>query len=239
MSSINSIHFQTSFRSGGNLTNPSFILNDTLNDIVGVKVKSAMIPLSFYTFDTRNQYIYFVEGSGSTLTAIIPSGIYTSSTLPAVLQTAMNGAVGATLTYTITYSAVSNKLTFTASLSTLKFVSGANNAYYELGIISTDLNAPSLSITPSQTIDLSGVKVINFVSNISGVQVINKNFNVLCSIICEDSQNSIQAFRDDGNDYINTNISSLSDLHFNLYDEFFRVLTPLKDFSITVNFQVK
>lgn len=234
---VSSISLSTLFRNDGSLSNPLFILPKPIDKIRGFKVKSAMVPMSFYTFDTHNNKIYFTESdSGSTVrTATIPVGNYSSSTLPFAIKTAMD-LVSGSKTYTVTFDSLINKITATISSVTYKYMSGINNAYYELGIISSDINSYSATVIPSQTIDLSGPKIIHLVSNIKGILAVGKQFNILASIITEEANNTISSFVDDSQDYISTNIDSLSDISISLYDDLFRPMRVNKDFTITVNF---
>lgn len=60
-------------------------------EIHSLKVKSALIPLSFYTVDSRNNKLYFVEQATGTLrTATITTGNYNSSTISAVIKSALD-----------------------------------------------------------------------------------------------------------------------------------------------------
>lgn len=231
---IRSLNFTSLFRNGGTLGNPQFNINDTLNNIRGVKLKNAVLPLSFYTIDSRNNKLYFYEvAPGVDLVATIPEGIYTSSTLPGVLKTALE-LVGSNI-YTITYSSVSNKLTITADNS-FAFKQGSNNAYYELGLTSENLNVLSSTLTGNEVIDLSGVSCIHLLSSVGAINVINKPYNVIGTINIDRQITEVQNYKDDSQDYIAVSLNSLSELTFLLYDERFRILTPKKDWSITVNF---
>jgi hypothetical protein len=228
-----SVQFSSSNRTSGSLSNPSFLLREQIHNIVGVKLKSAMIPLSFYTFDTHNNKIYLVEDTDPVVECTISPGLYTSSTISSAIKTALEA--GGAGTYTISYSATTNKINIQCATQ-FKFLDGVNNAYYEMGITSSDLNSFSTNFTPSQVIDLSGPKIIHLVSNIGATKVVGKNYNVLASVICEEDALSISSFEDFSNDYVGVRFSTLSDLQLNLYDEFFRVITPYRDYSITINF---
>lgn len=133
-------------------------------------VDSILIPNTVYTFDSRNNKIYFYDSaSAANLTATIATGVYTSSNLTSALTTAMN-AVSST-TYTITLSSTTNKLTFTpAGGSTMYFRWAADNndsCYRELGFNKTTGTAASsqtsdnpinLNSTLSLLIDISEAK---------------------------------------------------------------------------------
>ena len=230
---IKSINFNSAFRNSGSISNPSWILNEPVNNCVGIKLKSAMIPLSFYTFDNFNNRIYLVEDSNPVVLCQIPIGNYTSSTIATALKNALE-EIGVN-TYTVSYSSLTNKINITCATQ-FKFLSGDFNCYDELGITSNDLNAFSTNFTPSLVVDFSGVKVINLVSNIGATAVINRNYKLLGSVICEEDNLSISSFIDDSADYINISNKNVNELQISLYDERFRPLISYKDYSLTVYF---
>lgn len=237
---IRSICLNSQFRSSGLLQNPSFVMGgDTLSNIVALKLKNACIPLTFYTIDDRNNKIYFAEdvGGSETLIGTIPDGHYTSSTFPAAIKAAMD-AVGSN-TYTVSFATLTSLLTITSSDTDFKFLDGVDNCNYEMGLVSDDLNSFAASIIPSEVIDLSGVKVINLVSNIKAVKVVGQNYNILASIICEEETGSISQFQDDSSDYILSYIENLDTIDLSFYDERMRKLIPRKDYSISIYFLTK
>ena len=233
---IKSFNFNSAFRNAGSLSNPSFILNESINNCVGVKVKNAVIPLSFYTFDTYNNKLYLVEDTNDVVEVSIPIGNYTSSTISSALKTALELAGSGT--YTVSYSVLTNKINIQCATQ-FKFLSGSNDAYNELGITNEDVNAFSTNFTPSEVVDFSGVKTIHLVSNIGATKCVNQNYNILCSVITEEDNLSISSYEDNSADYINIKNSQISDFQISLYDERFRQLKPYKDFSLTVYFLVE
>lgn len=233
---IKSLHFNTAFRNAGNLSNPSFVLNEPVNNLVAVKVKNAVIPLSFYTFDNHNNKLYLQEDSNPVVVVEIPKGNYTSTSIIPALKTALE--LPGVPVYTVSYSSLTNKINIQCATQ-FKFLSGTNDAYYELGITSTDLNAFSTNFTPSEVIDLAGVKILHLVSNIGITKVVGQNFNILCSIITEEETLSISSYEDNSADYINVKNKQLTDFQISVYDDRLRLLRPYKDFSLTVYFLVE
>lgn len=117
---------------------------------------------SFVVTTGVNDAIDFKEGSGLELHATIAAGTYPmgassadAGSLCAAIRTAMDGATGATLTYTVTYVASTRKLTITASSSTvtLLFATGTNHttsAASLLGFTAADTSA-ALAVTSDGT----------------------------------------------------------------------------------------
>jgi hypothetical protein len=233
---IKSLHFNTAFRNSGSLSNPSFILNEPVNNLVAVKVKNCVMPLAYYTFDNHNNKLYLVEDTDPVVEVSILKGNYSSSTISAALKTALE--LSGALTYTVSYSSLTNKINIT-SATQFKFLSGNSDAYYELGITTTDLNAFSVDFTPSEVIDLSGPKIVHLVSNVGITKCVNQNYNILCSVITEEDNLSISSYEDNSSDYINVRNQQLTDFQISVYDDRLRALTPHKDFNLTVYFLVK
>lgn len=109
-----------------------------------------------------NDSIDFKENGGSALHGVLTPGTYiagttsaTDGTLCEEIKDALEGASGATLTYTVTYSYSTRKFTITASSTTIQilWLTGANNAtnaHTLLGFSKTDTSA-SLALTSDQT----------------------------------------------------------------------------------------
>lgn len=127
-----SIVLSSNYRSTGSLSNPEFILKNPIANIHSVKLKSAMIPLTFYNIDTHNNKLYLVEQANpsTTITCTISPGNYTSTTILTALKSALE--LEGEDTYTVTFDSTTNKLTIAGT--DFKLVSGSNNLYYELGI---------------------------------------------------------------------------------------------------------
>src|SRR3990172_525705 len=86
---------------------------EQVNNIVGIKVISAIIPFTYYTFNSNNNTFLLTESAGVTNAVVtIPPGNYNSTTFITALQTALNTASG-TLTYTVTFSGTTGKFTIT------------------------------------------------------------------------------------------------------------------------------
>jgi hypothetical protein len=71
-----------------------------------------------------NDKINFKEsGGGAERTGTVAAGTYTSTTLAAAIKAAMEGAAGATGTYTVSYSLLTGKWTIASSLAFLSLLS--------------------------------------------------------------------------------------------------------------------
>jgi len=234
---INSIHRDT----GSSLSNPLWS-NFNVDDIEGYRIKNVVMPSSFYTIDSRNNKIYFNEDSylTTTLTATIASGYYTSSTILTAINTALD-AVGVSNTYLTTYTTLTNKITITASTEDFRVVSGINNAYYELGIDTSDLSVLNTIFTPNSQIDLSGVKMVNILSNYLGnLKIANTNFKILTSIVLEESSGSISTYENHDSEYIKVSLNEIQNISLMFYDERMRRLDEgIKDYSITFSFLIE
>lgn len=235
---IRSINLSTLYKSNGDLSSPSWILPEPIQNIRGLKIKQATIPLSFYTIDSRNNKIYFAENTtgSTTLTATLTSGNYTSTTFPAQIKSALEEASGSVFTYDVTFSTSTNLLSITATSGNIKFLAGSADCYYEMGINSSQLNSFVSTLTGSEVIDLSGVKIVHLVSNLPATKVIGQSYNILGSIPTEEGESAISFYEDQSSDYLISYKENLSDINISLYDSRFRRLTTRKDFSVTINF---
>lgn len=90
---------------------PTFKLARPLRDVMAVKVMEAGVPFSYYMFRTGNNQ-FILDENPTQFTVTIPQGNYTSVTIPAALQTALN-TCGTARTYTVVYSDATQKLTIT------------------------------------------------------------------------------------------------------------------------------
>jgi len=215
-------------RSGESINGCNYEINES--DIIGYKVKSAVIPIDIYTIDSRNNKVYIDDGTA--YTATIASGFYNSTTILVALKTALDATASA-LVFTCTYNSVTNKITISATGS-FSVKTGVNNAYYELGITTADLNISAASLTPTTGIDLSGLKVIYVYSNLNGVDIVNSNSKCLLSIPIDEQSADVVIFKDDSSDYIGLNNVAVNSMNFILYDERNRSIQLSKDYIFTL-----
>lgn len=233
--SIVSILLDTRNADNSDLSSPVWTLNPSIESIEAFKIKSMIIPISSYNIDTYNNSLKIfqnISGSTSTNTAVLPSQNYNSSNIGGLLTTTLNSQ--GNLYMTASFQTSSNKLTLVSTTGSFYIMDVSNDCYENLGITtSTTLVS---SYTGGNCVDLSGVKTIHLQSNsLDGIQIPGLNNRILGSIPIEESVNSIAYYADDGNDYIDTNISSISQIRIDLKDEKFRKLVQRNHYSINLN----
>lgn len=89
-------------------------LNDTFRDIISMELIGSEIPNSYYNINSSNNLIHFREDPGIILTATIPPGNYSLTSLKAAIETAMDAAGDAAISYTVTFDTISFKTTITS-----------------------------------------------------------------------------------------------------------------------------
>jgi len=232
-----SIILNSKYKNSGSLSNPQFILDDNLAGIKSYKIKNLMIPLAIPVIDSRNNKIYFREGTaGSLKTATLDSGSFTGTSFASNLQNALT-STGST-SYNVSYNTTTNKMTINNGTGgVFAFTNGSSliTGFYESGL-ENQLNTFGSSFTTSN-VDLSGLKILNIVSNFGGLKINNQQKRLLASIITEESQLSVSSFIDDSNDFITPNVSELSSLELSFLDDQMRQLTLDKDYQLEILFK--
>ena len=233
---IYSLYLNTIYRDAGTISSPQFTINPSFNDIQAYKVKQFVCPLSVPVVDSRNNKIYFAESSGTLKTASLgelqdPSPTVFASTIQTALNSIGNSA------YAVSYNTSSNKLVIANSTGTFRFSTNGSlndtpHVFYEAGLMNS-LNTSLTTSYTSENIDISGIKQINiFSNNLSNINIVGRNRNLLTSIITEESNLSVSQFQDDSADFIKTNNNNLSNIQLELRDERFRSITLDKDFTL-------
>lgn len=129
------------------------MLPEAVHRVKRVKLLAVNMPNTVYNISAAfsNTQIPFVR-AGTTFTAALTPGAYTSTTLPAAIAAAMN-AVDSGTTYTCTYSATSFLFTILAT-STFQILFSSNmSPWYECGFTNQD-TAQATTITGTNTIQL-------------------------------------------------------------------------------------
>jgi hypothetical protein len=80
---------------------PQFTFIRVLKDIAAIKILEAQIPFTWYVFNENNNTFWLAEGLFPFVAVTIPVGNYNSTSLAAVLGTALTAA--GTQTYTVTF----------------------------------------------------------------------------------------------------------------------------------------
>jgi hypothetical protein len=239
---ILSLNLNSAFRNSGTRSDPEFILDRNIENISSVKLRSAMFPLTISLVDSRNNKLYLRETtSGSTTTITLSSGNYIvngteSNSILTNIRTCLNTASPNTWTYNVSFNDITNRLTISSTNGNFALMSGLDNFYYEMGLDSSQLASFGSSLTMTDPIDLSGLKLLHIVSNIPLTKVFSQSFAILGSIIIEEETNQISSYEDQSSDYILSSISSIGSIRLSFYDDRFRKLTMNKDYSITINF---
>jgi hypothetical protein len=140
------------YQTNNNTSTPSKI------QLIGIEFSNAI-----YTVNTFNNSISFFETTGTNVTIVLPSQIYTISALATQLATSMTSASLVSNTYTASYSSTTLKMTITANTKTFKY----NADYPVLGFTSSQSAALVLTSTniPKINIDYLIVQT-NFAPNI-------------------------------------------------------------------------
>ena len=119
MSKSIQVYVDSGYAYSGSTNNFTYYLKENIKNATAFKITSAEIPLSYYNarssgVDANNTFI-FSENGGTTTTATITAGYYTSTTIITALQTAMNTASPNHYTYTITYSTTTGLITISST----------------------------------------------------------------------------------------------------------------------------
>jgi len=116
--------------------------------VISVELLEAILPNSEYLINDSNNTIHFQETSGTTITAEIENGNYTSETIIASnLQTAMNSSGNST--YSVTFNSISKRFiiqsdrTGGSGLFLLKF-KGPNEIFGTTGATRSQYLSPSI-----------------------------------------------------------------------------------------------
>ena len=103
---------------------PVFQMQRPLVDIAGIKILECQIPFSFYIFTTLNNKFQLVADGFAITNVTIPIGNYTATTLATALIAALTTA-SPTYIWTVTFSIVTGKFTFSFNGGSFYFVFGA------------------------------------------------------------------------------------------------------------------
>ncbi len=113
-------------RVSGSVGSHDFILSNSSVVWRGeYKLVEALIPITMLTINSNNNVVQFNEG-GAALTAIVPPGYYTTSSMITAVATAMTAASTVANTYTATLNSLTNTLTLAA----------ANNFFMQNALVS-------------------------------------------------------------------------------------------------------
>lgn len=112
-------------------------------------LKNCLISNTIYNINSYNNGFAFTDGSGSYTGLTLTVGNYDSGSLATEIKTRMEAANGASRTYTITFSSVTNKFTFAPSAGNVSFqFSGITySAHRAFGFAKVDTSASSALVS--------------------------------------------------------------------------------------------
>ena len=234
---IISVNLNTNYSENTDLNNPRWILPKNINNIKAIKLKNIVIPLSSYNVNQYNNKFFLKENS-TTITGQISVGNYSSTNFPSILASALNFYTVQPTTYTVTMNTNNSTLVFGGSNAfSFEQSSTKTDIYSQIGIKTSQLSTQVTSLTAGNSIDLSGIKSLNIVCpTIPAITVVGENYNLLASIPIDSSLNSVLAFNDESNDYIDTEMGSINEISIQLKDLEFRSIDQRTDYALTINF---
>jgi hypothetical protein len=183
----------------GKTSNIQFFFKDTLvcpkNCLMHISVVSAEIPVSYYLVnDNNNRFTY--EFNGTEYTLFITKKNYNITQLKDFFN---SSSLNSTHGVSVTYSATTNKLSFTCTNSTDTFtIKSTSTCQYLIGFSrGTDHTSSSGVLISNNVVDLSGINAIYIVSNLptSNIDSRNKGFSpILGKIPVNSGYNGIISF---------------------------------------------
>ena len=136
------LHVNSKFRSIG--TCASFIIDLDLPTVStgcsSVTLTDVVLPNGWYNFSANYNRIIFNEGTGD-LTATVPVGNYTGSTIESAIEAALNAASTLTQVYTCTYSELTGLITISAAAAFILKFSRSGSPAYRLGFSPNDTSS--------------------------------------------------------------------------------------------------
>lgn len=106
---------------------PNWSLNQSVQNIRSVKVKTLSLPVSWYNVEASNNQIYFTNNGGTPVVATIPVGQYDILQLDAAIALAMATA-DTVYTYTVSTNLQTAIMSVTINAGTFEFTFGTNTA---------------------------------------------------------------------------------------------------------------
>jgi hypothetical protein len=232
----------TSLRDTGSIASPSFLIHPEISGVVGYKLKTFNSVNGISTIDSRNNKLYFKEGTNGSLVATINTGNYNGTTICTELKTDLEAGSTVGNKYTVSYNSIGNNIIISTTGPSFSFATNGNslsdspNAYYELGLVNS-VNISNASSVTSGQLDLFGLKAINLVSNALGSSSVQGNQkNIIASIPVNSSSLNVIQYLDHSSDYLGSKVNSLNQIDISLLDDRMRAITNIdKDYSIQLN----
>lgn len=121
----NEIYIDNQKRAYGDTNQFNIILDRALTNVKAIRYIKSQIPKTYYSVNSFNNVLRFVEDVGAQFSATIPAGNYTATEFASALKTAMDASSTNVRTYTCTYSSITNKITISINAGTFA-VLGSN-----------------------------------------------------------------------------------------------------------------
>ena len=183
---------------------------------IHVSVENTAIPYTFYNINSSNNYLQYYENGNIKNHTITPGNYSTTSLINELLQTMT--------TYTITYSPITNKLTFSNTYNFSFY--NASTCLALLGF-SGPASSTNNSLTSDICVNLSPYRCICIGSNLKTFSVntlLPNNQSILASIPINTAPNSIIIYENKNNFKCNTYTNTINNIHIRLMDHKFNTL---------------
>jgi len=143
---------------------------------VYMSLQQAVIPYSFYSINSRNNYFHIVDALDEEYSFTVEPGNYNITQMNQALLAEMGGG------WTITYSSITNKIRITNTNGTAFTVKADGTLNHALGFME-DIDTPSVgpTLTSTHGINLNQIRAINVelanmpCSTINTAQPLNQN----------------------------------------------------------------
>ena len=220
-----------------NKSNISFTLPEfeiSIENYIFVSITHAVIPMSFYNITSNNNVlVYTVNGVVNTF--VIPKGNYNIKDLLSILSSNLTN-------FTITYTKITNKITFTHS--TYDFIFNSSSTCFTLlgFVLNSNYSSSNMILISNQVIDLATNKCICICSNLPtkniNMSISKSNHSILESIPIDVAPNGILTYKGSGF-RVNTETNNINIIELKLMNQngYLLDLNGL-DWSITIQFDI-
>jgi hypothetical protein len=184
---------------------------------IHVSVENFACPYTFYNINSSNNYLVYND-NGNIKTHTITSGNYSTTSL-------INNLLQKMTTFTITYSPITNKITFS---NTYDFSFYASSTCLSLlGFSGAVLSSTNNTLTSDICVNLSPYRCICIASNLRTFSVntlLPNNQSILASIPINTAPNSVIIYENKNNFKCNTYTNIINTLRIRLMDHKFNTL---------------
>lgn len=214
----------STFRDQSLYPNPNdyyFAFDDDINDVASAKLVSIDVPLSTYTTNLHFNTLWVVVGAGNEVAVSLDHGKYTAESLATMIQNKLNSA-GIGATFTVTFSTILEKFTFSASLPfTFNFAQKTNSLHSLLGFKPQNYTSTNNLIEAPFKCNLEFNNYIvmcidGFDNNKSNSKPLNKSFAVIsknyANLNISDVPDITKGF--------NPPLSRLAKIHISFFDKY-------------------